>query len=252
MKKKNVIIIILCIVVVALIATVAFLIGKNNSTPELPTYNPANTKKVDAQATDASGDNQNANVDETDIKVIKKYEFIENDDFKMVLVVENTGQGNAAVAVVGKIYDAANNVVGTERESVFMDPGAQSVVEFDFDTEGVKVEDDDYSISAAKATTIIPGIKNIKSESKINKKIVTVTSKNTGDVDLKRVEANVLFYDGDELVDIESEDIGYDSKEIFAKGTTRTTNFDTDEPFKTVKVYYTQSQDKSDSNDDDD
>lgn len=244
MKKKNVIIIVLCIVVVALVAVVAFLIGKNNSNQDSPTASLASTNAVTTQATTLN--NQGANVDKTDIIVIKKYKFLEDDDFKMILVLENTGKSDAAVAAVGKIYDGANAVVGTERESVFIDSGAQTVVSLDFDTEGVKVMNDDYSLSVANATTIKPGIKNIVSKTKVTGNIVTLTSKNTGNFDLEGVEANILFYDGDELVDIESEDVENEATEIFEKGTTQTQRFDTKEPFKNVKVYYTQTQDTKD------
>ena len=160
MKKKNVIIIALCVVVVALIIVVAFLLGRNSNKQELPTYNPANTKAVATQAaTDVAEDSGDVSI--SDIQVVKKYVFLDEEDFNMVLVVENTGKGNAAVSVVGKVFDGANACIGTERESIFLDPGAQSVVAFDFDTEGVKVKNDDYKLTVAKSTTIKPGIKNI-------------------------------------------------------------------------------------------
>lgn len=249
MKKKNVIIIALCVVVVALIIVVAFLIGKNSSKDEAtvaPTLAPTAATQAVTEAPDNSGD-----VKKDDIKVVKEYTYLEDDDYKMVLVLENTGKGNAAVAVVGKVSDGANNVIGTERESVFLDPGAQSVVDLDFDTEGVKVMNKDYSISVAKATTIVPGISKITSSNKVNGNIVTVTSKNTGDTDLEGVEACVLFFDGNDLVDIESEDVNNTGTEIFGKGTTQTQQFNTHEKFNKVKVYYTQTQDTHDDEDDD-
>ncbi len=250
MKKKNVIIIVLCVVVVALIAVVAFLIGKNNSKDELPTYNPANTQSVATQAATDVAENNEA-VSQSDIKIVKKYTLLENDDFTMVFVLENTGKGDAAVALVGKIYDGANNVAGTERESIFLDAGAKSVVELDFDTEGVKVKDDDYKISVAKASTIKPGIKNIASKHSVSGQAVNVTSTNNNNFDLQGVEAYCLFYDGDELIDVESEDVENKATEIFEKGTTQKQRLDTKESFKKLEVYYTQTQDKPDAEDDD-
>ena len=123
MKKKNVIIIALCVVVVALIIVIAFLVGRNSNKPELATYNPANTTPAATQADNSVAENNEA-VNQNDIKVVKKYTYLEDDDYKLVLVLENTGKGDAAVAVVGKIYDGANSVVGTERESIFLDSGA--------------------------------------------------------------------------------------------------------------------------------
>ena len=250
MKKKNVIIIALCVVVVALIIVVAFLLGRNSNKQELPTYNPANTKAVATQAaTDVAEDNGDVSI--SDVHVIKKYVFMDEEDFNMVLVVENTGKGNAAVSVVGKVFDGANACIGTERESIFLDPGAQSVVAFDFDTEGVKVKNDDYKLTVAKSTTIKPGIKNIASSKKVSGNTVDLTSTNKNDFDLLGVEAYCLFYDGDELIDVESEDVENKASEVFEKGTTQKNRFDTHEAFKKVKVYYTQTQDKPDAEDDD-
>ena len=65
------------------------------------------------------------------------------------------------------------------------------------------------------------------------------------------VEAYCLFYDGDELIDVESEDVENKASEVFEKGTTQKNRFDTHEAFKKVKVYYTQTQDKPDAEDDD-
>lgn len=250
MKKKNVIIIVLCIVVVALIAVVAFMIGKNNSKNELPTVNPANTKSAATQAA-TNADENNEAVSQTDIKVIKKYTLLENDDYSIVFVLENTGKGDAAVALVGKIYDGANSVVGTERESIFLDAGAKSVVSLDFDTEGVKVKNDDYKLSVAKATTIKPGINNIASKHAVSGQTVDVTSTNNNDFDLQGVDAYCLFYDKGELVDVESEDVENEATEIFEKGTTQKQRLDTRESFDKVKIYYTQTQDQPDAEDDD-
>ncbi len=250
MKKKNVIIVILCIVVVALIAVVAFLIGKKNSKPDLPTVNSASTKAVATQAATDVAENNEA-VTQSDIKIVKKYTLLENDDYTMVFVLENTGKGDAAVAMVGKIFDGANAVVGTERESIFLDAGAKSVVSLDFDTEGVKVKDDDYKITVAKATTIRPGIKNIASKHSVSGQTVNVTSTNNNEFDLEGVEAYCLFYDGDELIDIESEDVENEATEIFEKGTTQKNRLDTHETFKKAEIYYTQTQDKPDGEDDD-
>ncbi|MCR5430534.1 MAG: hypothetical protein K6E58_04830 [Eubacterium sp.] len=252
MKKKNVVIIVLCVVVVALIAVVAFLIGKNNSKTELPTYNPTVTKPVATNSDTDVAEQNGENVNPTDIKVVKKYVFLDEEDFNMVLVVENTGKGDAAVAVVGKVYDGANKVIGTERESIFLDPGAKSVVSFDFDTEGVKVKNDDYKLSVAKATTIKPGIKNIESKNSVNGRFVNLTSKNTGNFDLEGVDAYCLFYDNGELIDVDSEDVHNQATEIFEKGTTTKQKFDTDEKYDKVKVYYTQSQDTPDADEEDD
>ena len=249
MKKKNAIIIVLCVVVVALIGVVAFLIGKNTSKPELPSVSPAVTNAVATKAASNVTENQGADVSITDVHVVKKYVFMDEEDFNMVLVVENTGKGDAAVAVVGKVFDGANKVIGTERESIFLDPGAKSVVSFDFDTEGVKVKDDDYKLSVAKATTIRPGIKNIDSKNSVNGRFVNLTSKNTGDFDLEGVDAYCLFYYNGELVDIDSEDVHNQATEIFEKGTTTKQKFDTDEKYDKVKVYYTQSQDTPDADD---
>ena len=250
MKNKKGTIITILLVVVVLIAAVALLIRKNNEKPELPSYNPQATNSVVTKANANEGENS-ADVKEADIKVVKKYSYMQDDDYKMILVLENTGKGDAAVAIVGKIYDGANNVAGTERKSIFLDPGAQSVVDLDFDTEGVKVKNEDYKISVANATSIKPGVSKITSKSNNAGNIVTVTSKNTASFDLQGVEAYVLFFDGDDVVDIESEEVGNEASEVFEKGTTRTQKFDTHEPFKKIKVYYTQTQDEPDGEDND-
>lgn len=247
MKKKNGIIIALCVVVVALIVVLAFVLGRSTSkeaTTNAPTIAPT-------QATQTAAQTAKSDVSSSDIKVVKKYVTVENDDYSMVLVLENTGKADAAVAVVGKIFDGANANVGTERESIFMDPGSQSVVCLDFDTEGIKVKDDDYKISVASATSVKPGLKNITYKKKTVGNIVKVTSKNEGDFDLKGVETHVLFYDNGELVDIESEDMIENDSEIFTKGTKVIQSFDTREQFDKVKVYYSQDQEQPDAEDDD-
>lgn len=247
MKKKNGIIIALCVVVVALIVILAFVLGRNTSkeaTTSAPTVAPT-------QATQTAAQTAKSDVSSSDIKVVKKYVTVENDDYNMVLVLENTGKADAAVAVVGKIFDGANANVGTERESIFMDPGSQSVVCLDFDTEGIKVKDDDYKISVAAATSVKPGLKNIMYKKKVSGNIVNVTSKNEGDFDLKGVETHVLFYQKGELVDIESEDLIENDSEIFTKGTEVKQSFDTREQFDKVKVYYSQDQEQPDAEDDD-
>ena len=246
MKKKNGIIIAICAVVVIIIAVV--LITKNNSKPELATYNP----DANAAAT-KSGSNVGENSDGvnfTDIKVLSKYTFNEGDNYTMVLVLENTGKGNAAVAVVAKAIGSAEQVVGTERKSIFMDPGAKSVVSLEFDNEKNEIRDDDYHLTVASATSIQPGITKITETHKINGQKVNVTSKNTANFDLLGVEAYVLFFDGDELVDVESEEVDDKASEVFEKGTTQEQKLETDKQFKSVKVYYTQSQDKPDQEDD--
>lgn len=250
MKKTTGIIIALCVVVVVLAVVIAFMIGKKSSKPDLPTVSPTVSQAVATNEVSPAAENS-GDVSDSDIKVVKKYNYLEDDDYKMVLVIKNTGNGNAAVAVVGKVYDGANNVVGTERESIFLDPGAKSVVVLDFDTEGVKVKNEEYKISVAKATTIKPGISKINYKAKTTGNIVTLTSKNTADFDLQGVEANVLFFNGNDLVDIESEDVGNEASEILEKGTARTQKFDTHETFNKVKVYYTQTQDTPDGEDDD-
>ena len=247
MKKKNGIIIALIIVVVVLVVILAFMIGKNSSKEEAtnaPTLAPT-------QATQTAAQTAKSDVSKSDIKVVKKYTTIEDDDYSMVLVLQNNGKADAAVAVTGKIFDGANANVGTERESIFMDPGSQSVVCLDFDTEGVKVKDDDYKISVAAATSVKPGLKNIMYKKKVSGNIVNVTSKNEGDFDLKGVETHVLFYQDGELVDIESEDMIENDSEIFTKGTEVKQSFDTREQFDKVKVYYSQDQEQPDAEDDD-
>ncbi len=247
MKKKNGIIIALIIVVVVLVVILAFMIGKNSSKEEAtnaPTLAPT-------QATQTAAQTAKSDVSKSDIKVVKKYTTIEDDDYSMVLVLQNTGKADAAVAVTGKIFDGANANVGTERESIFMDPGSQSVVCLDFDAEGVKVKDDDYKISVAAATSVKPGLKNIMYKKKVVGNVVKVTSKNEGDFDLKGVETHVLFYQDGELVDIESEDMIENDSEIFTKGTEVKQSFDTSEQFDKVKVYYSQDQEQPDAEDDD-
>jgi len=247
MKKKNGIIIALIIVVVVLVVILAFMIGKNSSKEEAtnaPTLAPT-------PATQTAGQTAKVNVDSSDIKVVKKYSFYDEDDYKLVLVLQNNGQADAAVAVTGKIFDGANANVGTERESIFMDPGSQSVVCLDFDAEGVKVKDDDYKISVAAATSVKPGLKNIMYKKKVVGNTVKVTSKNEGDFDLKGVETHVLFYQDGELVDIESEDMIENDSEIFTKGTEVKQSFDTREQFDKVKIYYSQDQEQPDAEDDD-
>ena len=248
MKKKNGIIIALCVVVVALIVVLAFVLGRNTSKKDEVTSAPT---IASTQATQTAAQTAKADVDSTDIKVVKKYTTIEDDDYSMVLVLQNTGSSDAAVAVTGKIFDGANTNVGTERESIFMDPGSQSVVSLDFDTEGVKVKDDNYKISAAPATSVKPGLKNIMYKKKVVGNIVNVTSKNEGDFDLKGVETHVLFYQKGELVDIESEDMIENDSEVFTKGASVKQSFDTREQFDKVKVYYSQDQEKPDAEDDD-
>ena len=227
MKKKNGIIIALCVVVVALIVILAFVLGRNTSKKDEVTSAPT---VAPTQATQTAAQTVKSDVSKSDIKVVKKYTTIEDDDYSMVLVLQNNGKADAAVAVTGKIFDGANANVGTERESIFMDPGSQSVVSLDFDTEGIKVKDDDYKISVAAATSVKPG---------------------EGDFDLKGVETHVLFYDNGELVDIESEDMIENDSEIFTKGTEVKQSFDTREQFDKVKVYYSQDQEKPDAEDDD-
>ena len=247
MKKKNGIIIALIIVVVVLVVILAFMIGKNSSKEEAtnaPTLAPT-------QATQTAAQTAKSDVSKSDIKVVKKYTTIEDDDYSMVLVLQNNGKADAAVAVTGKIFDGANANVGTERESIFMDPGSQSVVCLDFDAEGVKVKDDDYKISVAAATSVKPGLKNIMYKKKVVGNTVKVTSKNEGDFDLKGVETHVLFYQDGELVDIESEDMIENDSEIFTKGTEVKQSFDTREQFDKVKVYYSQDQEQPDAEDDD-
>ena len=248
MKKKNGIIIALCVVVVVLIVVLAFVLGRSTSKKDeissAPTVAPT-------QATQTVAQTAKADVSSSDIKVVKKYVTIEDDDYSMVLVLQNNGKADAAVAVTGKIFDGANANVGTERESIFMDPGSQSVVSLDFDTEGVKVKDDDYKISVAAATSVKPGLKNIMYKKKVVGNIVNVTSKNEGDFDLKGVETHVLFYQKGELVDIESEDMIENDSEVFTKGTEVKQSFDTREQFDKVKVYYSQDQEKPDAEDDD-
>lgn len=247
MKKKNGIIIALIIVVVVLVVILAFMIGKNSSKEEAtnaPTLAPT-------QATQPAAQTAKSDVSKSDIKVVKKYTTIEDDDYSMVLVLQNNGKADAAVAVTGKIFDGANANVGTERESIFMDPGSQSVVCLDFDAEGVKVKDDDYKISVAAATSVKPGLKNIMYKKKVVGNTVKVTSKNEGDFDLKGVETHVLFYQDGELVDIESEDMIENDSEIFTKGTEVKQSFDTREQFDKVKVYYSQDQEQPDAEDDD-
>ena len=236
MKKRNTIIIILCIVFVAAIIVGGFVI-RNKNKNEVTTL-PATISQL-ASTQQASTDTE---VSDTDVKVIKKYTFLENDEYKMVFVLENTSKEDLAAAVVGKIFDGANSVIGTERESVFMDSGAKSVVCFDFDTEGTKVQDDDYKITVAKATSIRPGIANIETKKEVKGNKVTVSSTNTGNFDLEGVKEYVLFFQDDELVDVESEEVGNEASEVFEKDTTRTQEFDTEEEFDRVEVYYSQNQ----------
>ncbi len=251
MKKSTGIIITLCVVVAVLAVVIAFMVGKKSSNQVTTTATPTVSQTVATKAAATTVAENNEDVSDSDIKVIKKYNYLDDDDYKMVVVLKNTGKGNAAVSVVGKIYDGANDVAGTERESVFLDPGAKTVVDLDFDTEGVKVKNEDYKITVAKATAIKPGISKINYKAKTTGNIVTLTSKNTADYDLQGVEANILFFNGNDLVDIESEDVGDDNTEIFAKGTTSTQRFDTHENFNKIKVFYSQTQDKPDSDDDD-
>ncbi|MBP5773196.1 MAG: hypothetical protein J6W35_03910 [Eubacterium sp.] len=247
MKKKNGIIIALIVVVVVLIVVLAFVLGRNISKEEVTS---APTLAA-TQATQTGAPTAKVNVENSDIKVVKKYNFYDEDDFTLVLVLQNTGKADAAVAVVGKIFDGANATIETERESIFMDANSKSVVEFDFDTEGRKVKDVDYKITAAAATSIKPGLKNIMYKKSINGNIVNVTSKNEGDFDLLGVDTHVLFYQDDELVDVDSEDMIDNDSEVFVKGTEVKQRFDTKEKFDKVEIYYSQDQDKPDAEDDD-
>ncbi len=247
MKKKNRIIVALIVVVVVLIVVLAFVLGRKTSKEEVtnaPTFAPTQAPQTVAQTV-------KTDIDSSDIQVVKKYNFYDEDDFKLVLVLQNNGKADAAVAVTGKIFDGANATIGTERESIFMDAGSKSVVSFDFDTEGVKVKDVDYKISAAPATKIKPGLKNIMYKKNVGGNIVNVTSKNEGDFDLQGVETHVLFYQKGDLVDVESEDLIENDSEVFVKGAEVKQSFDTREQFNKVEIYYSQDLDKPDAEDDD-
>ena len=245
MNKKGIGII--CVIIVVAVGVIAFMAVKNSKKEEIAT-----TITTAGQSQTTQAVTQANKVTDSDVKVVKKYNFYEEDDFKLVLILQNNGQGDAAVAVTAKIRDGANSVIGTERETVFMDPSSKTVVSFDFDTEGTKVKDVDYKLSVAPATSVKPGLKNIMYKKNIIGNIVKLSSKNEGSFDLEGVETNVLFYQNGELVDIESEDMIDNDSEVFVKGTEVKQSFDTKEKFDKVKIYYSQDQDKPDSEDDDD
>ena len=237
MKKTTGIIIAICVVVAIVVA--AFVITKKNDEPELPTYNPQAASKVVA----AQGDSQNSNVTKDDIKIVQDFTYTSDDECNAVAILENTGAGDAAVAVVAKAYDSKKSIVGTERETVFIDSGAQTVVQFEFDNPMDSIDNIEYSINASKATTITPGLKNIFFDTKKKGNVVNVTATNKGEYDLKSAKVNVLFYKDGNLVEAESDELGEDAG-VFAKGATVTEGLDCDKDFDKTEVFFSQTLDK--------
>lgn len=230
------------LIVIIIAIVIVYFVVKNNNKPELPSYNPEVASQAGMTQAGQGSETPAVNVNEKDIKVLKEYHYRSDNDYKLVLVLENISKADAGVAVVGKVRDAKKMVIGTEREVLFIDPGATTVVEISFDDKANEIVEAKYRISASNSSKIQPGLKSISYDTKQKGNRITITSKNNGNSDLSSVKANVLFFKDGKLIEVESEDMVEESG-LFMKGSTVTKDIDCDVNYDNYQVYFSQVYD---------
>lgn len=152
------------------------------------------------------------------------------------LIVDNTSDFNLNIGAELKAYDSSGNIIAakdTSQEAV--ESKTQTILKFLLDEKFEKIE---YELSADIEdyyTCIISDL-SYESNSAKDKEIVTVT--NNGQNTAKYVEANVLFFKGEELVYYNSEYFVDDDSELKA-GDSITKEVYCSEEYDSFQIYFT-------------
>lgn len=164
-------------------------------------------------------------------------EYINADDYHCDLIVTNNSQQLVEAQFAIKYFDADGNVVGVSNVSTeALDPGATHLI--------TDSNESPYDYAEVSVTSAEPddryhgGMKNVACDDySVNGDKVIFEVTNNGNAAVSFVRAQVLFYNGDEVVDY---DYGYatDDDNELKPGVTLMSELSTNKSFTSYRIFY--------------
>lgn len=147
---------------------------------------------------------------------ITTYDFDDGDEQGSVLVVKNNSKFSIAIEVYAAFYDNEDNLVYVDSSSSWIaEAGFSTVMAVSSYTEYERVE---YGFQVEE-TRYVPLRSNFTYEDSASTDAVKLSVTNNGDIAASDVSATVLFFSGDDLVNLRSERIKDGTDGILAGGT---------------------------------
>ena len=216
-----------------LVAELNELKGQNGTT-NASTTNESNEKNEDDAKPVVAG-----NFDEAAVLSklnVTEYSYMSGSRPWVFLVIENTSEFDLNLSVDLKTYDSAENLLAAKNASQeAVEHGTTTIISFMLDEPFAKTE---YTLSASEEDSWGCVISDLSYESTAakNKEILSIT--NNGQEPADYVEAIMLFFNGDTLVDHASSYFTDDDYEL-KSGETISKEMKCYEPYDSYKVYFT-------------